>query len=86
MIRVAEVVRYNELDLLAEHAAGGIEILDRGSGAALELLAEPRLRAGHWAGHANPDLGRRGPHAEQRQDDRYGKNDGWGAHGGAFVN
>ena len=60
LIRVAEVVGHNELDLLAEDAALGVEIRGRHPGAALELLAEPSLSAGHWAGHANQDLGRRG--------------------------
>ena len=31
------------------------------SGAALILLAEPSVVAGHWSGHADPDLGLRRP-------------------------
>jgi hypothetical protein len=34
----------------------GVEIRDRDPGAALKLPAEQRLRAGHWAGHANQDF------------------------------
>src|SRR6476660_1759912 len=60
LIRVAEVVRHDELDLLVEEAAFAVDIRGRHPGAALELLAEPRLRAGHWAGNANQDLSPRG--------------------------
>ena len=56
LIRVAKIVGHDELDLLAEEAALAVEIRGRHPGAALELLAEPRLRAGHWAGNANQDL------------------------------
>jgi peptide/nickel transport system substrate-binding protein len=52
LIRVAEVVGHDELDLLPEDAAFG-EIRGRHPGAALELLAEPGLSAGHWAGDAS---------------------------------
>jgi hypothetical protein len=80
LIRVAEVVAHEELDLLAEEAALAIEIRGRHPSTAFELLAEPRLRAAHWTSHPNPDFGRRGPCAEWRQDDCRSKNDGSSAH------
>ena len=57
LIGVAEVVADDQLDLLAEHAALGVEILDRHLGAALIPLAGPGVDAGHRAGRADPDLG-----------------------------
>jgi hypothetical protein len=72
LIRVAEIVDHNQLDPLAEHAAGGIEILDRESGAALELPAEPRLRARHRARHPNQDLRPSGPAERGGEDDHGG--------------
>jgi hypothetical protein len=59
LCRVAEVVAHDQLALLAEEAALGVEICGRHRSAALELLAKLRLRAGHWASHTNQDLGPR---------------------------
>ena len=64
LIGVAEVVTDDQLDTLAEHAALGVEILDRQLGAALKAIAGPGIDAGHRGGHANPDLGRRRAGAE----------------------
>jgi hypothetical protein len=47
---IAEVVRRDQLDLLTEHAAAGIEVGQRLRGAALELLAEPGDRTSYRAG------------------------------------
>ena len=59
LIGIAEIIADDQLDVLPEHAAPGIEIRDRQLGAALMLLAEPSVRAGHRAGRADPDLGAR---------------------------
>ena len=66
LIGIAEVVAHDQLDLLAEHAALGVEIRDRQPGAALILLAEPGIGAGHRAGDADQDLGLRRPRAQRR--------------------
>ena len=42
LIGVAEVVAHDELDLLAEDAALGVEILDRHLGAALDTARRTR--------------------------------------------
>jgi hypothetical protein len=70
LIRIADVVAYDQLDSLAEKAALGVEILDRQLGAALIALAGPGLDAGHRASNANPDLGlrRRSPKRRNRDD------------------
>ena len=47
-------------DLLAEDAAGGVDVLDRLFDAVLELRAEGGAAAGDRAGDAHLDLGRRG--------------------------
>jgi hypothetical protein len=57
LIGVTEVVSDDHLDLLAKDAAISVEIRGRHTGAAFELLAEPRLSAGHRAGHADQNLG-----------------------------
>ena len=57
LIGVAEVVADDQLDALPEHAALGVEILDRQLGAALKPLAGPGVDAGHRRGHADQDLG-----------------------------
>ena len=66
LIGIAEVVAHDQLDPLAEDAAVGVEIFDGKLGAALILLAEPRLRAGHRAGDANQNLGARDRRTEHR--------------------
>jgi hypothetical protein len=68
LLGIAEVVHCGELNLLAEDAAGGVDICHRLRGAALHLLAEPGILAGHRPGHANQNLGRRGRSAECRQN------------------
>jgi hypothetical protein len=60
LIGIAGVVTHDQLDALAEHPALGVEIFDRQLGAALVLLAEPRIGPGHVAGDADADLGLRG--------------------------
>ena len=85
LIGVAEVVAHDELDLLAEDAALGVEIRDRHPGAALELLAEPSLTAGHWAGHTDQNFRASGciKRAERCQHERGGEDDGPDLHGTA---
>ena len=51
LIGVAEVVADDQLDVLPEHAALGVQILDRQLGAALKPLAGPGVDAGHRRGH-----------------------------------
>ena len=58
LLGIAEVVRRDQLHLLAEHAAGGVEVGHGQRRAALHLLAEPGILARHRAGHADQDLGR----------------------------
>src|SRR5262245_49875919 len=73
LIGVAEIVADDELDALPEDAARGVEIRDRHLGGAFELLAAPRLRAGHRAGHANQDVRPRGPAERgEKRDNGYG--------------
>ena len=40
LLRIAGVVADIEIELLAEHAAGGVDVLDRHLGAVLHLRAE----------------------------------------------
>ena len=54
---IAEIVRRDELYLLAEHAPGGVEVRHGELRAALHLLAEPGILTCHRAGHADQDLG-----------------------------
>ena len=56
LIGVAEIVAHNEIDVLAEDAASGVEIRDRHPGAALVLLAVPRVIAGHRAGRGDQNV------------------------------
>ena len=69
LIGVAEVVADDQLDALPEDAASGVEIRDRHLGGAFELLAAPRLRAGHRAGHANQNVRPRGRASAASSDD-----------------
>ena len=69
LIRIAEVVGHEEVDLVAEDAALGVKIGGRHPDTALELLAEPSLTASHWAGHTNQDLSFRRRSAECRNRD-----------------
>ena len=66
LLRIAGVVADLQLELLAHHAAGGVDVGDRRFGAVLELGAERGVLAGHRSGDADGDvLGRR--RAGQRQ-------------------
>jgi hypothetical protein len=66
LIGVAVVVAHDQLDALPQDAAVRVEIRRRQLGATLILLAEPRVGAGHRAGHSDPDLGLRRPRAQRR--------------------
>ena len=57
---IGAVVADATRDLLAEDAAGGVDVGDRLLGAVLELRAEGGAAAGDRAGDAHLDLGRRG--------------------------
>src|SRR5215217_2406499 len=85
LIRIAEVVGHEELDFVAEDATLGVEIGGRHPGTALELLAEPSLTAGHWAGHTNQDFRPSGciKGTERHQHERGGEKDGPDPHGAA---
>jgi hypothetical protein len=50
---IAEVVRRDQLHLLAKHAAGGVDVGHRLRRAALHLLTEPGILAGQRARHAD---------------------------------
>ena len=66
---IGAVVADAERDLLAEDAAGGVDVLDGLLGAVLELRAEGGAAAGDRAGDAELDLGRGGAGADQRRGD-----------------
>ena len=66
LIGIAEVVADDQLDALAEDSAVGVKIFNGEFGAALILLSEPGISAGHRTAHANPDLGVRSPRTECR--------------------
>ena len=70
LLRVGNVVTELELDLLAVHAAGGIDVLRRQFRALLKLRAKGGVRAGQRAGDADQDVGLGRP--RQRQSGRYG--------------
>ena len=54
---VAAIILDDQLQLLAEHAAMAVDVLDRGFGAGPHLVAERRIVAGHRAGQADQDIG-----------------------------
>ena len=60
LLRIGDVVAVLDGDLLAEDAAGGVDVVDRLLGAVLELRAEGGVRSGDRAGDADLDLGRGG--------------------------
>ena len=60
LLRIGHVVAELDGDLLADDAAGRVDVLDRLLGAVLELRAEGGVRAGDRAGDADLDLGLRG--------------------------
>ena len=59
-LRIGAVVADGDGDLLAEDAAGGVDVLDRLFDAVLELRAEGGAAAGDRAADADLDLGRCG--------------------------
>ena len=61
---------YETVDLLAEDAAGGVDVLDRLFGAVLELRAERGVRAGDRTGDADLDLGLRRAGKRDRKAER----------------
>ena len=65
LLRIAGVVADLEHQLLAEHAALGVDVLDRHLGAALHLLAESGVLTGHRTGGGDHDVGLRGAAAER---------------------
>ena len=67
LLGIAGVVADPEHELLAEHAAGLVEVLDRLLGALLHLLAEDRVLAGHRAGGGDHDVGLRRAGGERDQ-------------------
>jgi hypothetical protein len=64
LVGVAGVVAYDQLDLLAEDAAVGVKVCNRQLRAALILLAEPGVGAGHRARDGDPDVRLRRPRPE----------------------
>ena len=60
LLRVAGIVADLELDLLAIDAALGVQVLDRHLGAALHLIAENGILAGHRSGRRDHHIGVRG--------------------------
>ena len=58
LLRIAVVVADVEHELLAEHAAGRVDVGDRLLGALLHLLAERGVVAGHRAGDGDADVRR----------------------------
>ena len=73
LLGIAEVVHRDQLHLLAEHAAGGVEVGHGQRRAALHLLAEPGFLSRHRARHSDQDVRPRGP-AERggKHDNGYG--------------
>ena len=57
LLALAIVVGRDQLDLLAEHAAPGVEIGDRKLGAFLRSTPRPGVGAGHRRREADPDFG-----------------------------
>ena len=77
LLRIASVVGDDQVELLAEHAALGVDVGDRHLGAALHLLAERGIRAGDRPDHRDRDVLRVGdtapPNAKRRrQNDAVG--------------
>jgi hypothetical protein len=56
LLRIAGIVADFELELLAEHAALGVDVGDGGFGAVLQLRAERRVLARHRPRDADGDL------------------------------
>ena len=61
LLGIAEVVHRDQLYLLAEYAAGGVDVGHGQLCAALHLLAKPGKLARNRARHANQDVRPRGP-------------------------
>ena len=67
LFRIAGVILDVQHQLLAEHAAGSIEVGHRHFGAVLQLAAERGIAAGHRARHGDGDvLRKRGGRQRQR--------------------
>ena len=60
LLGIAEVIRCHDPHLLAEHAAGGVNVGHCQVRGTLQLLSEPGILASHWACHADQDLARAG--------------------------
>ncbi len=73
LLGIAEVVGGDEPHLLAEHAAGGVDVGHGQLRAALHLLAEPGILARQRARHSDQDFRPSGP-AERgsKHDNGYG--------------
>ena len=56
LLGIAGVVFNDHLELLAEHAAGGVDVGDGEFGAVLELLPERGVLAGQGPGDADGDV------------------------------
>ena len=61
LLGIAEVVRRDQLDLLPEHAAIGVEVGHGLRRPALQLLAEPGVRSRQRGRQSDQDVGPRGP-------------------------
>ena len=70
---IGAVVADVQLDLLAEDAAGGVDVFDRLLGAVLELRAEGGAAAGERAGDAQLDLGRSGTRESKAKTEGQGR-------------
>ena len=57
LLAIAVIVGRDQLHLLAEHAARGIQVGHRERHAALRLFGEPRVRSGERHGQSDQDLG-----------------------------
>ncbi len=56
LLRIAGVVTDDELQLLLQHAAGGIDVFDREIRAIAKLFAERCVLTGHRTGYADGNL------------------------------
>jgi hypothetical protein len=56
LLGIAEIVRRDQLHLLAEHATSGVKVGYGQRRTALVLLAEPGKLACQWARHSDQDI------------------------------
>ena len=82
LLRIAGIVADLERQLLAEHAALGVEVLDRHLGAALHLIAEDRILSRHRSGGGDRDLRLRSAGRQRDQRARGEKRLGKASHVG----